>query len=65
MFYKSKELENKSLKIMASKWRQFKKKRLFEILAFLEFVYRYHNLRYLKKRLKERVFVMILMNKSK
>ena len=61
----SKELENKSFKIIAPKWRQVKKKLLFAILAFFEFIFIYHNLRYLKKRQKECVIVMIFMNKSK
>ena len=61
----SKELENQSFKIVASKWRQVKKKQIFAILAFLVFVYRYHNLKYLKRRQKEYVIVMISMNKSK
>ena len=61
----SKELENQSFKIIASKWCQVKKQQIFAILAFGVFVYRYHNLRYLKKRQKEYAIVMISMNKSK
>ena len=63
-YHKSKQLENQSFKIIASKWSQVKKKQLFVILDFIEFVYRYHNLRYLKRQ-KECVIFIIFKYESK